>query len=430
MKTTQLNSDRPVMQAYELAVSRYAEMGVDVEAAVTRVLQVPISLHCWQADDVGGFEVKADGVPGGGIMATGNYPGRARNGDEVRADLQEVMRLLPGRHRVNVHACYAETAGKRVDRDELGPEHFARWMEWAQARGIGLDFNPTYFAHAKAADGLTLSHADSGIRDFWVRHGIASRRIAEAISRKLGSPCVNNHWIPDGIKDSPADRWSPRQRLVESFDRIFAADLGLDRALCVDAVESKLFGLGSEDYVAGSMEFYTGYTLSRGLVQCLDMGHYHPTETIADKVSALLQFHPKLLIHTSRPLRWDSDHVVIFNDDVRNVFLEVVRGGALDRVYIALDFFDASINRLAAYIIGARATRQALLAALLDPTARLRELELQGRGAHKLALMEAQKTLPFGAVWDMACLRAGVPTGLAWYAEVEHYERDVLAKRS
>lgn len=428
MKSKSTQSGLAIERAYAAACEQYQAFGVDVESAVAKALAVPVSLHCWQADDVGGFEVKKTG--GGGILATGHYPGRARNGDEVRSDLKEVMRLLPGQHRVNVHACYAETEGKRVDRDALEPAHFAGWTAWAKKQKIGLDFNPTYFAHPRSADGMTLSHPDAAVRDFWVRHGVASRRIAAALADALGQPCVNNHWIPDGIKDSPADRWAPRQRLTESLDRIMSADHGIDRAACVDAVESKLFGLGSEDYVVGSMEFYTGYALTRGLVQCLDMGHYHPTETIADKISALLQFQQKLLIHTSRPLRWDSDHVVILNDDVRQVFLEIVRGGALDRVYVALDFFDASINRIAAYVIGARATRLALLAALLDPTARLRDAERNGQLARKLATMEAQKTLPLGAVWDMACLRAGVPVGLGWLADAERYERRVLAGRA
>ena len=418
-----------VDKAYELARERYAEQGVDTEAAIARALQVPVSLHCWQADDVAGLEQVSAASGSGGIMATGNYPGRARNGDEIRTDLAKVVSLLPGLHRINVHAFYAETDGAKVDRDALEPSHFSRWLDWANEEGLGLDFNPTYFAHPKAASGMTLSHADAGIRDFWVQHGICSRRIADHFGRSLRNACVNNHWIPDGLKDSPADRWGPRARLVESFDRIFAKSTGIDRGHCVDAVESKLFGLGSEDYVVGSMEFYTGYALSRGLVQCLDMGHYHPTEGIHDKLSALLQFQSKLLIHTSRPLRWDSDHVVIFNDDVRNVFLEIVRGNALDRVYIALDFFDASINRIAAYVIGARATRLALLAALLDPSARLREFEAAGRTAHKLAWMEAQKTMPLGAVWDQLCLRAGVPPGAAWLAEVESYEKNVLGQR-
>jgi L-rhamnose isomerase len=363
-------------------------------------------------------------------MATGNYPGRARNGDEVRADLDEVMRLLPGVHRANLHACYAETGGRAVDRDSLEPAHFARWTAWARERGVGLDFNPTFFAHPKAADGFTLSHADAQVRGFWVRHAVACRRIAEAFGRDLGSPCVNNLWIPDGAKDSPADRWSPRRRLRESLDAVYDDALGVDRALCVDAVESKLFGIGSEDYVVGSHEFYLGYAAARGVVPCMDMGHFHPTEGVADKVSAVLEFHPRLLLHVSRPVRWDSDHVVILNDDLRRLFQEVVRGGALERVLVALDFFDASINRIAAYVIGARATRKAVLEALLEPAAQLQALEAEGAGAQKLALMEELKTMPFGAVWDRLCLDAGVPAGAAWIGEVEAYERDVLSRRA
>jgi L-rhamnose isomerase len=316
-----------------------------------------------------------------------------------------------------------------VDRDALEPGHFARWLDWAKAAGIGIDFNPTYFAHPRADDGFTLSHPDAGIRDFWVAHGVASRRIAAHLAGELGQPCVNNHWVPDGAKDSPADRWGPRRRLAESFDRIFDEAHGIDRDGCVDAVESKLFGIGSEDYVVGSMEFYTAYALTRKVVQCLDMGHYHPTEAVSDKISALLQFHDRLLIHTSRPVRWDSDHVVIFNDDVRNLFLELARGGALDRVFVALDFFAASINRLAAYVIGTRATRKAILAGLLDPAAALQGLEAEGKLAQKLALMEEQRTMPFGAVWDMLCLRAEAPPAAAWIPEVERYEAEVLSAR-
>ena len=422
-------SDREIEESYARARERYAAVGVDTEAAVGQALAVPISLHCWQADDVTGFEVKEAGLDGGGIMATGNYPGRARTADEVRQDLDQAMRLLPGVQRANVHAFYLETGGRAVDRDAVAPEHFRGWVDWAKDRGIGLDFNPTYFAHPKANDGFTLSHRDPATREFWINHGIASRRIAEYMARELGTPCVNNHWAPDGAKDSPADRWGPRRRLAESLDRIFDSALGIDAGLCVDAVESKLFGLGSEDYVVGSMEFYTAYAMSRGILQCLDMGHYHPTESIHDKISALLQFRDRLLIHTSRPVRWDSDHVVLFNEDVRNLFLEIARGQALDRVYVALDFFDASINRIAAYVIGARATRMAILAALLDPTDLLRELETAGRNAQKLALLEGQRVLPFGAVWDMLCLKAGVPPGSGWVADVETYEQTVTSAR-
>jgi len=419
-----------VRQAYEAAKAAYAALGVDADAAVRRALAVPVSLHPWQADDVAGFEAGAGAIAGGGLVATGAYPGRARNGDELRQDLDQVLALAPGAHRVNLHAFYAETGGRKVERDELGPEHFSHWVAWARQRGLGLDFNPTYFSHPKAASGFTLSHPDERIRRFWIRHGIACRRIAEALAKETRSPCVHNHWIPDGMKDSPADRWSPRQRLKAALDEILAEAHGVDRRLCVDAVEGKLFGIGSEDYVVGSHEFYAAYALARGVVPCLDMGHYHPTESVADKLSALLQFHPRVLLHVSRPLRWDSDHVVLFNDDLRAVFQELARGGALDRVSVALDYFDPSINRIAAYVIGAKAVRKALLYALLEPVGLLKELEAQGGGAGKLALMEDLKVLPFGAAWDKACLDAGVPVGPAWVREVETYERDVLARRA
>lgn len=419
---------KSITSAYKLAQAAYAEFGVDTEAAIEKALNVPISLHCWQADDVRGLETPKDGIDSGGIMATGSYPGRARNGDEMRADLDLVLGLLPGAQRLNLHAFYAETGNQHVDRDEIEPEHFARWIDWAKSRGIGMDFNPTYFAHPKAASGYTLSSADDSVRKFWIAHGRASRRVAQAIAKKLGSPSVNNHWIPDGAKDAPADRWGPRERLVQSLDAIMA-DKSVNRRLCVDAVEGKLFGLGSEDYVVGSHEFYSSYAQSRGLVLCCDLGHYHPTESVADKVSALMQFHPKILLHTSRPIRWDSDHVVILDDPVRQLFLEVTRGGALDRVYVALDFFDASINRIAAYVVGARATRQAILLGLLDATSRVRAAEAAGRGHERLALNEHAKALPWGAIWDMLCTRSGVPAGLDWLSAVEKYEKQVLEAR-
>jgi L-rhamnose isomerase len=415
-----------VRQRYDQAKELYAEFDVDTDAAIEAALQVAVSLHCWQGDDVGGFEVHEGGVDSGGIMATGGYPGRARNGDELRADLTQVLRLLPGKQRVNLHAIYAETGGKAVARDELTAEHFGRWMAWAKEQGIRLDFNPTYFAHPKAADGFTLSHADDAIREFWIGHGIASRRIAAAFAEAQGGPCVNNHWIPDGAKDSPADRWSPRERLVAAYDEIFAVEVA---GGCHDAVESKLFGIGSEDYVVGSFEFYNSYALSREKLLCLDMGHFHPTETIHDKLSALLQYHDALLLHVSRPIRWDSDHVVIFNDDLRNVFTELVRGRALDQVFLALDFFDASINRVGAYVVGTRATRRAILYALLEPVEMLQRLEAEGKGAQKLALMEHAKDLPFGAVWDMLCVQADVPPGAEWLQAMESYEAEVLEAR-
>ena len=421
-------TDVQIEANFKHAAEQYAAFGVDIGRAVDRALEVPISLHCWQGDDVAGFEVKDEAVEGGGIMATGNYPGRARNGDELRRDLKKVVDLLPGPHRANIHASYGDTGGEVVDRDALTPEHFAGWIDWAKAHDIGIDFNPTYFAHSKANDGFTLSHPDKGIRDFWIQHGIASRRISEAIGQALGDDVVNNHWIPDGAKDHPADRWTPRERLVEAFDTIFDDGLGIGPK-CVDAVEGKLFGLGMEDYTVGSNDFYANYALSRGKLLCLDMGHFHPTESIADKLSAHFAFHDKLLIHTSRPIRWDSDHVVLFSDDVRYVFLELARHNAIDRMYLALDFFDASINRIAAYVIGTRATRKALLYGLVDPTDRLRQLEAEGKLAQKLALMEDMKTMPFSAVWDMCCLKANVPIGASWLDEIEAYERDVLSQR-
>jgi L-rhamnose isomerase len=421
-------SAKKVAAAYRLARESYASYGVDSDAALKRALALPISLHCWQADDVRGLESPKGGIDSGGIMATGSYRGRARNGDEMRDDLEIVLKLLPGTQRLNLHSFYAETGAKGVDRNELAPVHFARWLGWAKSLHIGLDFNPTYFAHPLAASGSTLSHTDPAIRRFWIAHARACRRIAEHFARALGTPCVINHWVPDGAKDAPADRWSPRARLAESYDAILS-DMSVDRRLCIDAVEGKLFGLGSEEYVVGSQDFYSGYAQSRGLVPCLDLGHYHPTESVADKISALMQAHPRLLLHMSRPVRWDSDHVVIFDDAVRALFLEVARGGAWDRVFVALDFFDASINRIAAYVIGARATRQAILYGLLDPSARLRAAEDAGRYHERLALMEQAKALPWGAVWDELCERAGVPAGADWLADVARYEKTTLSKR-
>lgn len=417
-----------IESAYSAARERYAAYGVDVDLAVAKAAELEVSIHCWQADDVVGLEPK--NVGGGGILATGNHPGRARNGDEMRADFEKVVGLLPGAHRLNLHAFYAETGGATVDRDAIGPEHFTAWKDWALAQKVPLDFNTTFFAHEKAADGYTLSHQDSGVRKFWIDHGLACRQIAMDFAKAQGGACVLNHWLPDGEKDYPADRWGPRARLAESLDAILAKDPSVDPELCIDAVESKLFGLGSEACTIGSAEFYSSYALSRGVVYCLDMGHFHPTETIHDKFSAYLQFHPKLLVHTSRPMRWDSDHIVLYTDDVRDVFLELQRGQAWDRVFLAMDFFDASVNRIAAYIVGLRSTRQAILNALLDPTACLQSLEAEGRKAERLALMEAAKVLPFGAVWDYFCLKNDVPVGLSWMNEVIDYEKQVTSKRS
>jgi L-rhamnose isomerase len=421
-------SRQSITAAYRAARAAYAECGVDTDAAIKRALAVPISLHCWQADDVRGLETPKDGIAGGGIMSTGGYPGRARNGDEMRRDLDLVLKLLPGKQRLNLHAFYAETGAKAVDRDAITPAHFANWVAWARSHRIGLDFNPTYFAHEMANSGFTLSSADKKVREFWINHGRASRRIAQHFSKELGSPCVINHWIPDGTKDQPADRWSPRARLVESLDAVMD-DPKVSSAHCIDAVEGKLFGLGSEDYVVGSHEFYSSYAQSRKVVPCLDLGHYHPTESVADKVSALMQFHERILLHTSRPIRWDSDHVVILDDAVKALFAEIARGGAFSRVFVALDFFDASINRIAAYVVGARATRQAILLGLLDPSKLLKAADAGGRGHERLALMEQAKAMPWGAVWDMLCVKAGTPPAATWLEDVAKYEQKVLAKR-
>lgn len=413
--------------AYETACAQYNEWGIDTEKAIQVALNTPISLHCWQADDNIGFE-SLESVNGGGIMATGNYPGRARTGDEVRKDIAKAISLIPGTQRVNVHSYYAEFDDGFVDRDQLEPKHFQRWMDWAKKLGISLDFNPSFHAHPKANDGYTLSHQDKSIREFWIEHGKRARKIAEAMAKAQGTPCNLNFWIPDGCKDIPADRWSPRRRLTESYDAIFA-DTSVDSNLCVDFVESKLFGIGSEEYVVGSSEFYTLYAQSRAKGLCMDMGHYHPTEGIHDKISSQLMAQKKLLLHVSRPIRWDSDHVVIFNDDLKSVFLEIQRGNAWDKVVIALDFFDASINRVGAYVIGTRAARKAILYARLDPSKQLNDYETRGRNTERLALMEEFKSMPFGAVWDELCRRAKVPAGASWIQDMAAYEKEVQLKR-
>ncbi|HVR74172.1 MAG TPA: L-rhamnose isomerase, partial [Planctomycetota bacterium] len=410
----------------EIAKERYAELGVDVEEALRRLASISISLHCWQGDDVGGFEGPGREI-GGGLAVTGGYPGKARTPEELRADLEEALSLIPGKHRLNLHASYAETEGKRVDRDELGPEHFRIWIAWARTNGLGMDFNPTFFAHPRAADGFTLAHRDKGVRSFWIEHGIRCREIGAAIGNALGTPCVTNVWIPDGYKDTPADRRGPRERLVESLDAIFRKPI--PAGLNLDAVEPKLFGIGSESYVVGSHELYLGYAITRKKLLCLDSGHYHPTEGIADKVSSVLQYLPEILLHLSRGVRWDSDHVVTHTDELQGIAQELVRGDYLDRVHIGLDYFDASINRVAAWVIGARNTLRALLLALLEPADSLRRSEADGDFTARLALQEELKSLPWGAVWDDHCRRKGVPVGEEWLVEVKRYERDTLSKR-
>jgi L-rhamnose isomerase len=414
-----------IERAYKLAQAQYAEIGADTEKAMRRLRKVAVSLHCWQGDDVGGFE-SAEGLSGGGIMATGAYPGKARTPDELRADIEKALSLIPGRHRLNLHAIYAETRGK-VDRNELEPRHFRSWVQWAQANKLGMDFNPTYFSHPKAADGFTLSSADKGIRRFWIEHGIACRRIGAYMGKQLGTPCVTNTWIPDGHKDIPIDRKGPRERLRESLDEILAAKVSRNHLL--DAVEGKLFGIGSESYVVGSHEFYLSYAVSNGILLCLDTGHFHPTEVVSDKISAVMPFVGEILLHVSRGVRWDSDHVVILSDELQALAHELVRGDYLDRTHIGLDFFDASINRVAAWVIGTRCMLKALLMAMLEPTARLRRFEAAGDFTSRLAVLEEMKTLPFGTVWDYYCTRLGVPPGDAWLDAVRTYEKDVLAKR-
>lgn len=420
------NEQQRIEQSFALAREQYAALGVDVDQALKQLAGIPISLHCWQGDDVGGFEHVSDSL-GGGLAVTGNYPGKARTAGELRADFELALAQIPGQHRFNLHACYAEIAGQRVDRNQLEPSHFQTWIDWARDKKLGIDFNPTYFAHPKAADGFTLTHPDAGIRQFWIEHGIACRKIGAAIGKALGKTCVTNVWIPDGMKDVTVDRKGPRERLKQSLDAIFAAPL--DPALNLDAVEAKLFGIGSETYVPGSHEFYMGYAVQNKKLLCLDAGHFHPTETIADKISSVMLFLDEILLHVSRGIRWDSDHVVILNDDLRAIAEELVRGGFLKRVHIGLDFFDASINRVAAWVIGTRAMIKALLGALLEPLDRMKKCELSGDFTGRLALFEELKTLPMGAVWDYYCLTQGVPVGLAWLDNVRKYEADVLALR-
>ena len=416
-----------VQRAFELARERYAELGVDVASAVARLAEVPLSLHCWQGDDVGGFERPDASLSGGGIQVTGGHPGKARTADELRQDMAAAFALIPGRHRVNLHAMYGEFGERPVERDEIGLEHYRGWIDWAKGHQLGLDFNATCFSHPKADSGFTLSHKDPSIRKFWMRHVKRCRTISAEIGRELGTPCLHNLWVPDGSKDLPADRWGHRGLLKDSLDEIFAVDCPAEEMK--DALESKLFGLGSEAFVVGSHEFYLGYALSRGKMICLDMGHFHPTESVPDKVSAVLQFSKELLLHISRGVRWDSDHVPLFDDEVATLMREVVRGGALDRVHLALDFFDASIDRVGAWVIGARSVRKALLLALLEPHDRLKQMEEVGDGFARLALMEEAKTLPFGAVWEHYCATAGVPTGEALRDAVRAYARDVTSKR-
>jgi L-rhamnose isomerase len=420
------NQAKTVERAYQLAKERYAELGVDTDRVLKKLAGASISIHCWQGDDVGGFE-NAGGALGDGLAVTGNYPGKARTPEQLRGDFEKVLSLLPGKHRFNLHASYAEMDGKKVDRDALGADQFKNWIAWAKSRKIALDFNQTYFSHPKVDGGLTLTHPDKAIRKFWIEHGIRCREIGAAFGKALGKTCLTNLWIPDGMKDTPADRKAPRERLAESLDEIFAKKI--DRKYNVDSVEPKLFGIGAESYTPGSHEFYLGYAVSRGTLLTLDAGHYHPTEGIADKISSVLCFLPEIALHVSRGVRWDSDHVVTLTDDLEAIAQEIVWGGYMDRVRIGLDYFDASINRVAAWTIGTRNMIKALLLALATPIEMLKQAEVEKDYTTRLALLEEAKTLPAGAVWDFYCLSDGVAVGERWLAEVKQYEKEVLSQR-
>ncbi|MDP0499942.1 MAG: L-rhamnose isomerase [Verrucomicrobiota bacterium JB022] len=411
---------------YDYARETYAKLGVDTEAALNALAGVAISLHCWQGDDVVGFESSGEEL-GGGLAVTGNYPGKARTIDELRQDLDVALKLIPGTHRLNLHAIYGDFGGQKVDRDQVEVSHFQSWIDWAAERKMGLDFNPTCFAHPKASDGLTLSHPDAGIRNFWIEHCQRSREIGAAMGRQLGSTTVTNVWIPDGLKDMPASRLSYRARLEESLDAVFAKELPASEHL--DAVECKLFGIGSESFVVGSHEFYMGYAIKKQKTLCLDAGHFHPTESIADKVSSVLLSVPHLLLHVSRGVRWDSDHVVLLDDQTQAIMQELVRCNALPKTHIGLDFFDASINRIAAWVIGTRAAQKALLQALLEPAKALVEAEQAGNYTARLALFEQAKTLPWAIVWDEFCRRQSTPVEADWLPQVQDYERKVLNQR-
>ncbi|MEL0580498.1 L-rhamnose isomerase [Pectobacterium punjabense] len=415
----------PIETAWQLAKARYASLNIDVEAALEQLDQIPVSMHCWQGDDVAGFE-NTGGPLTGGIQATGNYPGKASTPDELRADLEQAFALIPGPKRLNLHAIYLESA-QPVARNEIAPEHFSSWVAWAKRHQLGLDFNPTCFSHPLSADGFTLSHPDEKVRRFWIEHCQASRRISAYFGRELGTPSVMNIWVPDGMKDLTIDRLAFRQRLLSALDEVIAEPL--DQAHHIDAVESKLFGIGAESFTVGSSEFCLGYAASRSTALCLDAGHFHPTEVISDKISSAILYVPRLLLHVSRPVRWDSDHVVLLDDETQAIAHEIVRHKLLNRVHIGLDFFDASINRIAAWVIGTRNMKKALLRALLEPTETLRTLEQNGDYTARLALLEEQKSLPWQAVWEHYCQRHDVIPGSNWLQQVRQYEETILTQR-
>lgn len=419
-------SESLINQAYEIAKERYAALGVDTDAVLELLNTISISLHCWQGDDVGGFEDPDRGLSGG-IMTTGNYPGKAGTVAELRSDLDKAYDLIPGTHRLNLHAIYLDT-DRKIPRNEILPEHFSSWVDWAKANNHGVDFNPSCFSHALADDGFTLAHQDKAVRDFWIEHCIASREIGAYFGKELGTPAVTNIWIPDGYKDTPVDRLAPRLRLQESLDKVLATKI--DPNFNLDAVECKLFGIGSESYVVGSHEFYMGYAMSRDVLLCLDAGHFHPTEGIADKISSSLLYVDELLLHVSRGVRWDSDHVVTLTDDLQAIMQEIIRSEMLNRVHIGLDFFDASINRVAAWVIGTRNAIRALLMALLEPRSTLQQFETEGDFTSRLAMLEELKGMPFAAVWDYYCMRQNVPIGFDFMQDIKSYEKQVLSGRN
>ena len=414
------------MRNYEYAKSAYAKYGIDTECAIKTLADVTVSLHCWQGDDVVGFDSPA--ALSGGIQVTGNYPGKARSFEELSADMDKVFSLTPGKKKINLHACYAVFGeGEWVDRDAIEPKHFAKWVEFAKARGMGIDFNPTFFSHPMVKDNLTLSSPDEEARAFWVRHAIACLKISEYFATETGIPTVLNIWIPDGYKDIPADRVGPRARFKKSLDEILATPY--DKSKVYVTLESKVFGIGLESYTVGSAEFCLSYSIANGITPLMDNGHYHPTEVVSDKISSLLLFSEKIALHITRAVRWDSDHVLIYDDETREIAKEIVRNNALDRVFIALDYFDASINRIAAWTVGARNIQKALLFALLQPSETLRKLQDESNFTKVLAISEEMKTLPFGEVWDEYCKACGAPVGMDWIEEVDKYEAEVLSKR-
>jgi L-rhamnose isomerase len=423
-----MTNDTILERSYQHARERYAEVGVDTDRALATLAQIPIALQCWQGDDVIGFERIGGVLSSGGIQVTGGFPGRARTIPELQADIARAVSLLPGKHRVNLHAMYGDFGGKVVDRDQILPEHYRPWLDWAGTLGLKLDFNATCFAHPRADSGFTLSHRDPATRRFWIEHVQRCRSISAFIGKTQGSPCVHDLWIPDGSKDMTVSRYEHRLILKESLDEIFGTRF--EPAQMKDAVEAKLFGIGSEAFVVGSHEFYLGYAIARGVMPCIDMGHFHPTESVADKISSILLFCKEILLHVSRGVRWDSDHIVILNDDLRSLAEEIVRSGELSRVTFALDFFDASVNRVGAWVIGARAAQKSLLFALLEPTGQLKSYEREGNNFSRLALLEEVKTFPSGPVWDYFCLSAGVPPAERWIDDVLTYEREVLRKRA